>query len=196
MFSKDTFEAAALKAVIARCRIIELKEGWTAGHVDKVGEYSYIIAVSLGLDEKEAGLIEFASKAHDIGKSMIPEAVLYKCGEFTEWEKEIMKKHTTLGAEYLRGCGKSPLFVTAAEIALYHHECWNGKGYPFGLAGEKIPLHARIVAAADTFDILMRRRLYKEPWSLDEAVEYMKSKRGILFDPEIVDVIVKRFSPK
>jgi putative two-component system response regulator len=123
---------------------------------------------------------------HDIGKIAIPDSILLKPGKLTADEFEIIKSHTLIGARILGG-SQSQLLRTAAEIALSHHERWEGSGYPSGLAGKAIPLSGRLVAVADVFDALVHRRPYKQPWPVDEATAEILSQSSRHFDPAVVE---------
>jgi putative two-component system response regulator len=123
---------------------------------------------------------------HDTGKIGTPDAILKKPGKLNAKEWEIMKQHTQIGYDILSK-SKSPLFQMAAEIALHHHEKWNGHGYPHGLSGEDIPESARIVAIADVFDALTMKRPYKDAWPVAKAFDELKAGRGLHFDPRLLD---------
>lgn len=166
---------------IGECRSKE-----TGNHVKRVAEYSYIIAVGLGLPHEEAELLKMASPMHDIGKVAIPDAVLKKPGKLTEEEFEIMKTHTEIGYSLLKNSTRH-ILKTAAVVAYEHHEKWNGKGYPRGIKGEEIHLYGRITAIADVFDALASDRVYKKAWELDRILNLFQEERGQHFDPAVVD---------
>jgi len=168
------------------CQAAEFRDNETALHVVRMSHYSYVLAKSMGLNESEAELIHQASPMHDIGKIGIPDAILLKQGKLSDSEFSIMKQHPQMGAKILEG-EDYPLANTARDIALYHHEKWNGSGYPHGLKGDEIPLSARIVAVADVFDALTSSRPYKEAWSIASAIEFIDTQRGEHFDPDVVD---------
>jgi putative two-component system response regulator len=147
------------------------------------------LARLLGLDEASAQLIEQTSPMHDIGKIGIPDAVLLKPGKLDAREWEIMKRHTVIGAQIL-GDHPSETIRMARIIALNHHEQWNGAGYPAGLAGEAIPLAARITSICDVFDALITERPYKHAWPPAEAASYLRLEAGLRFDPLLVDVFL------
>ncbi len=132
-----------------------------------------------------------AAPLHDIGKIHIPDAVLNKPGRLTEEEFEIMKTHTTAGEELLTHAkeelGESGYLNMTVEMAAYHHEWWNGKGYPYGISGEEIPLCARIMAVADVFDALTSKRCYKSAMPLEKAYAIIREESGTYFDPTVVD---------
>ena len=142
-----------------------------------------------GMDEKRQEVLLNASPMHDIGKISIPDAVLLKPGKLTAEEWETMTEHTTVGGKLLDG-HDSILMRTARDIALTHHEKWNGKGYPAGLKGEEIILEGRIAAISDVFDSLTSRRPYKEPYPLDFAYKIIEEERGEQFDPELTDLFL------
>ena len=128
---------------------------------------------------------------HDIGKVAIPDAVLKKPGKLTDEEYEIMKTHTTIGYNLLRGSNRE-LLRTAAHIAHEHHEKWDGTGYPRGLKGEEIHLYGRITAVADVFDALGSDRVYKKAWELERIINLFREERGRHFDPKLVDVFMEQ----
>jgi putative two-component system response regulator len=149
-----------------------------------------LLAHEIGLNEATAELILHASPMHDIGKLGIPDRILLKPGKLDNEEWEIMKTHTLKGAEILTG-HPSELLRMAKEIALYHHERWDGGGYPYGLEGEDVPVSARIVSIIDVFDALTSKRPYKEAWPLEKALEEIRSGRDTQFSPEITDAFFR-----
>ena len=168
----------------------ETRSKETGNHVKRVAEYSRIFALHYGLSEGEANLIKMASPMHDIGKVGIPDSILNKPGRFTPEEFEHMKKHAELGYEMLRHSTR-PILKAAATLAYEHHEKWNGKGYPQGLAGEDIHLYGRITAITDVFDALGSDRCYKKAWDDEKIFSLMKEERGQHFDPKLVDIFFK-----
>jgi putative two-component system response regulator len=171
-------------------RVAEIRDDATGQHTNRVGRLSALIAQELHLPQEEVELIMRAAPLHDVGKIAISDQVLLKNGSFGAEEREIMQEHVLLGAELLSG-GKSEIMQTAEQIALCHHERWDGQGYPRGLSGEAIPLLARIVAVADAFDALTHVRPYKEAWTVPEAVSEIERERGWQFDPDVVDALVR-----
>ena len=159
----------------------------TGNHVKRVAEYSKLLALYYGLDEKEAEMLKQASPMHDIGKVAIPDAVLNKPGRFDEVEREIMNTHAALGYEMLKHSDR-PLLKTAAIVANEHHEKWDGSGYPKGLSGEEIHIYGRITALADVFDALGSDRVYKQAWDDEKIFNLFKEERAKHFDPKLVDI--------
>ncbi|MCR5461235.1 MAG: HD domain-containing protein [Acetatifactor sp.] len=131
---------------------------------------------------------------HDIGKIQVSDAILNKPGKLTDEEFEIMKSHTTAGQKIIqqtiRTIPEADYLKEAMNLAAYHHEKWNGKGYPYGLAGEEIPLSARVMAVADVFDALVSRRCYKEPFSYEKAISIITEGSGLHFDPQVVEAFL------
>ncbi|MAZ89375.1 MAG: two-component system response regulator [Cellvibrionaceae bacterium] len=170
-------------------RAAEYKDNETGMHVRRMSLYTELLAGSLGLSEEYVDLLLKASPMHDVGKIGIPYAVLLKPGKLEPEEWEVMKTHPQIGANIL-GEHKTPLLNLAREIALSHHEKWDGSGYPDGLQGESIPLSGRIVAITDVFDALTTARPYKEAWDIDRALAYIQAESGRHFDPSIVPVFM------
>ena len=168
----------------------EYKDEETGDHIVRMSRYSTLIAEKLGLSDEMVKLIRYASPMHDIGKIGIPDSILLKPGRLTDDEFETIKTHTTIGASILQD-SKAQVLQVAHEIALNHHEKWNGNGYPRGLKEDETPVSGRIVGIADTFDALTSKRPYKEPYPVEVAVEIIRSERGTHFDPEVVDVFLE-----
>ena len=168
----------------------EYRDDVTGQHAERVGILSSLVAEELGLDDEAVDLIRRAAPLHDVGKIGIPDAILLKPGPLTPQEFEVMKSHTTIGARILSG-GRFPLLRMARDIALTHHERWDGRGYTPGMAGEEIPLSGRIVAVADVFDSLIHERPYKEAAAPEEAVDELVRERGRQFDPDVVDAFLR-----
>ena len=179
--------------------VVENRDDNTGGHIRRTAEYVESIAKELKkqgiysdiLTDRYMSDMIVAAPLHDIGKIHIPDAVLNKPGKLTEEEFEIMKTHTTAGEELLirakEELGESGYLNTALEMAAYHHEWWNGKGYPYGICGEEIPLCARIMAVADVFDALTSKRCYKSAMPLEKACAIIKEESGTHFDPAVVE---------
>ena len=177
--------------IFSLSQIIENKSENTSQHVRRVSEYTRILCRSLGYDEEECRTISLAATMHDVGKLMIPEAILEKPGRLTPEEFEIVKKHTEYGKKMLED-SPGELFTLSTQIAWQHHEKWDGNGY-MGVKGEDIPRCARCVALADVFDALVSRRAYKSPWLPEEAFREIVAQKGRQFDPEVVDAFVMNF---
>lgn len=167
----------------------EFRDDETGNHTRRIGEYAGILGEAVGLPAPECKLLRLASPMHDIGKVGIPDAILLKPGKLTAEEFDVIKTHTTIGARLLSGTDV-PLINAAEEIALTHHEKWDGSGYPRKLSGESIPLRGRIVAVCDVFDALLSERPYKRAWSLEDTVTEIARCRGGHFDPQVVDAFL------
>jgi len=167
--------------------IAEERSKETGMHVKRVAEYSKLLALYSGLSEKEADIVKMASPMHDIGKVAIPDSILNKPGKFTEEEFEIMKSHSQIGYEMLKGSNKT--ILKAASIIAYHHqEKYDGSGYPQGLKGEEIHIYGRITALADVFDALGSDRVYKKAWEDERIFTLIKEESGRHFDPNLVNI--------
>ena len=167
-------------------RAAEFRDPETGAHIQRMAHYSALVAARLGMPETEQELLLQAAPMHDVGKIGIPDYILLKPGKLSHEEFEVMKNHARLGHELLQGSG-SAVLQAGAEIALSHHEKFDGSGYPNGLKGEAIPLLGRIVAVADVFDALTSERPYKKAWELDKAAAFLREGRGGHFDPACVD---------
>lgn len=163
----------------------EYRDEETGTHISRMSQYSRVIALSAGMSQEEGELLLQAAPMHDVGKIGIPDRILLKPGKLDAQEWEIMKTHTTIGAKII-GNHPSELLTLAAQVALTHHEKWDGTGYPYGLKGEEIPVHGRIVMLADVFDALTSDRPYKKAWSEEAAIEEITRMSGQHFDPQLV----------
>jgi response regulator RpfG family c-di-GMP phosphodiesterase len=161
----------------------------TGEHIERIGRLCADLGLAVGLGNGEAELLRHAAAMHDVGKIGIPDRVLLKAGKLDAEEWELMKTHTTLGAQILSG-SRSELLQLAETIALTHHERWDGSGYPAGLAGEEIPLVGRICAVCDVFDALISERPYKRAWSRREALAEIARGSGSHFDPRLADAFL------
>lgn len=166
-------------------RASEYRDNETGQHILRMSHASALLAKRIGWDDAACELILNASPMHDVGKIGIPDGILLKPGPLTPDERDVMQTHTTIGADILGGVDE--LMQMARDIALAHHEKWDGTGYPNRLAGFQIPEAARIVAIADVFDALTSERPYKKPWSVDAAAGFLKDNAGTHFDPTFVD---------
>ncbi|MEN8143622.1 MAG: HD domain-containing phosphohydrolase [Gemmatimonadota bacterium] len=178
-------EAARLEILDRLATAAEYHDFETGEHTKRVGNLSAAIAEQLGLDFARVELIRQAAPLHDVGKIGIEHAILLKPGRLTPDEWETIKTHTVIGHEILSG-SRNPLLMLAASIALSHHECWDGTGYPNGLVSTHIPLEARIVSVADVYDSLTHERPYKGAWTREEAEAEIASLRGSKFDARVV----------
>jgi putative two-component system response regulator len=168
----------------------ELHDDTTGEHCYRVGRLASILGKEIGLEEDVCFLIDLAARLHDIGKLVVPDAILLKPGKLTPGEREIMETHTTAGADILAK-SNIPQMHIAEEIARHHHERWDGSGYPLKLANTSIPIAARVTALADVFDALTHKRPYKEAWKVSDALAEIKNLRGRQFDPELTDIFLE-----
>lgn len=167
----------------------ELRDDSTGEHSYRVGKLAALLAQEFGCDEDTCYMIELAARLHDIGKIGVPDAILLKPDKLNEAERQIMRTHTTVGAELLSK-SNIPQMQMAEEIARHHHEWWDGSGYPGNLSGSAIPLSARITALADVFDALTHKRPYKIAWPVDAALDEIAELKGTQFDPQLTDLFI------
>jgi two-component system, response regulator RpfG len=177
------------ETLLRLARAGEYRDFDTAKHLLRMSRYSRLLAEGIGMPEEEAEIIELAAPLHDIGKIGIPDNILRKEGPLTEEEVAIMRRHPQIGHDILEG-SPSKYLRMGGEIALAHHERFDGSGYPFGIAGDAIPLPARIVAVADVFDALTSVRPYKSAWDFESSMQYLREESGKLFDPVLVDTMI------
>ena len=170
-------------------RAAEFKDNETGLHVIRMSRYARTLALASGWSEEAAEELMAAAPMHDIGKIGIPDAILLKPGALTPEEWAVMKTHPQIGADII-GADNSSILRMAREIALCHHEKWDGSGYPAGLKGDAIPLSARIVTVADVFDALTTARPYKKAWPVEEAIAHLKEGAGHHFDPHLVPLFL------
>lgn len=174
-------------------RAAEYRDNETGLHILRMSHFSQVIALAYGLSPKRAEDLLHAAPMHDIGKIGIRDDILLKPGKLTEDEFREMQRHPLIGAEIL-GDADSHLLQLAQQVALYHHEKWDGTGYPHGLKGEEIPLEARIVALCDVFDALTSTRPYKQAWSVEDTLQHLRSQKGLHFDPALVDLLEQQLA--
>lgn len=167
----------------------ELRDDSTGEHSYRVGKLAALLAQEFGCDEHTCYMIDLAARLHDIGKIGVPDAILLKPDKLNEAERQIMRTHTTVGAELLSK-SNIPELMMAEQIARHHHEWWDGSGYPGNLSGSAIPLAARITALADVFDALTHRRPYKIAWPIDAALDEIARLKGRQFEPELCDLFI------
>ncbi len=183
--------------------LAEIRDTHIGGHLNRICAYSKYLSDQLigrsGYGEVTPNFIDTIARAaalHDVGKVGIPDAILLKPGKLTVPEFEVMKSHTSMGAELLEGLmedyGEYAMITMGAEMAIAHHEWWDGTGYPNQTAGRDIPLSARILTICDVYDALTSRRVYKEAWSTEETIKTIREKAGIQFDPELVKIFLAR----
>jgi HD-GYP domain-containing protein (c-di-GMP phosphodiesterase class II) len=168
-------------------RAAEHRDNETAAHVKRVGKYAELLGSLCGLDQRQRDLILYAAPLHDVGKIGTPDSILFKPGKLTPEEFDTVKKHTTIGFGILQD-STSEFLRAGATIALYHHEWYDGSGYPNGIAGTDIPLFARIVAVVDTFDAVTSDRPYKKAWGIDRAIDLIREESGSHLDPELAQL--------
>lgn len=168
----------------------ELRDDATGMHVERVASMTARIAAQMGIVNCEVEVLKRAVRLHDIGKIAVPDSILHKPGALSEAEYATMRKHTTVGGRVLAG-SRFPVIIRAEEIARCHHERWDGGGYPSGLAGEDIPLSARIAAVADVYDALTSTRSYKDAWSASDATAEIRRQSGTQFDPRVVEAFLQ-----
>lgn len=170
-------------------KAIEMHDAETGEHVNRMAAVAAFLGSQLGLDPERVLLLRAAAPMHDVGKIATPDGILQKRGPLTPEERTEMERHTTVGHQILDG-SDSELLRMGAEIALTHHERWDGDGYPRGLSGEEIPIEGRIVAVADVFDALLSDRCYRAGMPLEQVLAIMRESRGSHFDPEVVDALL------
>lgn len=171
-------------------RAIAYRDAGTSAWLERMAQVAGLIAERLGMSADEVHRIEMAAPLHDVGKIAIPDSILLKPGPLTAEETAVMRQHPRIGHELLSG-SRNRLIQTGALIALRHHERYDGSGYPDGLAGEQIPIEARIAAVADVFDALISPRPYKLAWDIDSALAYVKAQGGRLFDPHCAEILIR-----
>jgi len=179
--------------VLRLIQTMKHRDNDTGRHLMRMSQYVFQVAKKLGLNEEDCHSLRYASAMHDIGKLAIPDKILLKNGQLTPEEFEVMKIHTTKGAELLSG-SRHEVLKLAERIALTHHERWDGSGYPHGLKRGEIPLEGRIVAVCDVFDALTSTRPYKSAWTEGEALAEIQRQSGAHFDPLIVQVFSEIFT--
>ncbi len=160
-----------------------------SGHLKRVAAYARLLAIKVGMDEKEADFVKQISPMHDIGKWAIPDDILHKPSALTPDEWEIMKTHTSMGYEMLKD-SKLDVLRMGALVAIQHQEKFDGTGYPKGLKGEDIHIYSRITTVADVFDALGSVRTYKDAWPVDDIIQYFQQGRSTHFDPNLVDLLL------
>ncbi len=186
---QDQLHRAHLDTVVRLSIAAEVRDNETAEHLRRISATSARVAQAMAPEAQQVEMIRCASPMHDIGKIGVPDAVLHKPGPLAAEERAVMERHTLIGADIL-GDPQNELMAMARDIALWHHERWDGRGYPHGLAATKIPLAARIAAVADVYDALTHARCYKAAYPAELAVELIARQRGKHFDPDVVDAFL------
>ncbi len=188
----EAIASREIETILRLTRAAEFRDDITGMHVIRVGHICATLARAVAKSEEECRRFLLAAPMHDIGKVATPDGILLKPGALTPDEFEIMKLHTIAGYEILKDSA-SAMLQLAAEIALTHHERFDGKGYPRALKGAEIPLSGQLCSIADVFDALTSERPYKEAWTIERAVEHIDAARGTQFDPELVDIFHRSF---
>jgi putative two-component system response regulator len=184
--------SAHLQTVIMLANVIEARDPYTAGHLERVRRLALNLAFALDWENEQIVFLEFGAILHDIGKITVPSKVLKKTGPLDEGEWKLMRQHPEAGAKMLEGVDH---LRSAIPYVLYHHEWWNGSGYPTGLKGENIPREGRLLAIVDAFDAMTTNRPYHVSMLAKDAIEEISQNRGIYFDPDMVDVFIRAYKP-
>lgn len=184
--ANDLLSDAYLNAITMLGMACEGKDETTANHVRRVQYFTEALARAVGIPDADAEHMGIMSILHDVGKIYIPDAILKKPDKLTDDEWAEMKRHSEYGGKIL---GEHPYYSIAKDIAVGHHENFDGSGYPAGISGEDIPLSARIAKVADTFDALTTVRPYKEAWTIEKTIEWMTEKADVMFDPQIITAL-------
>jgi putative two-component system response regulator len=182
-------EAAQIEIIERLAKAAEFRDDNTGQHTERVGQMAALLARQIGLPDAQVSLIRRAAPLHDVGKIGVPDAILLKQGRLTPEEFDVVRTHTTIGARILSG-SRFPILQLAEEIALSHHERWDGSGYG-GMEGDAIPLAGRVVTVADVFDALTQQRPYKEAWPIGEALAELDRQRGRQFEPKLVESFLR-----
>jgi putative two-component system response regulator len=182
--------AAHLQTVIMLANVIETRDPYTAGHLERVRRLALNLAFALNWNTEDIAILEFGAILHDIGKIVVPSQVLKKTGPLTKEEWKLMRQHPEVGAKMLEGVDH---LKAAVPYVLNHHEWWNGSGYPGGLKGEKIPREGRLLAIADAFDAMTTNRPYHSSMPAVDALDELARYRGIYFDPDMVDAFIQTY---
>lgn len=185
----DAFQSDTLRRLV---RLAEFRDDDTGHHMQRMSRYCELLALQIGLPPERCATLRVASELHDVGKVAIPDRILLKPGKLTQEEFEVMKTHAEIGHRLFVDA-ESELLQLAGLIALTHHEHWDGRGYPRGLAGQEIPLEGRIAAVADVFDALTSDRVYRPAFPVGLAVDMMEAERATHFDPVLLDALRDRF---
>lgn len=183
---ENSHEEIALRLIEAQ----SVRHDETGAHVRRIGLYAEAMARAMGMSKSDVNILRLAAPMHDVGKIGISDSILLKPGGLTDGEYELMKQHTIIGARILSG-SEMPLLKVAREIAIAHHEHWDGQGYPRGISGEKIPAVARIVSILDVYDALVNHRIYRRAMTDKDALDLIKDGLEKQFDPQIYDIFLR-----
>lgn len=187
--ASDEMRWKHMETILRLSAAAELRDGDVTEHVRRISRLSALVAKAMGLSYGETDTVRYASPMHDIGKTRMPDAVLGKDGPLSDEAGRILRRHTLIGAQILDGL-PGEVMTAARDVALTHHERWDGGGYPHGRRGEEIPLPGRIVAVADAFDAMVTRRPYRQPQSIDMALEIVRTEREKQFDPDAARALI------
>ncbi len=193
MIESDALAISPAPSLLEMARKIEAKDPYTAGHIWRVANYGQILAAALDYSPEKIEAMLLAGTLHDIGKVEMPDEILTKPGRLTEEEFDILKKHPQDGYDILK---ENEEFAGVLAVVLMHHEAYDGKGYPFGLAGEEIPQEARLFAVVDSFDAMTSSRCYRPAMSAENAIYEIWRNRGRQFDPHIADEFIGLYRRK
>ena len=189
----ESIKKDQISIIRALASTVDAKDHYTLGHSQKVSEFSVLISEELGLSEREIEIVKYAGLLHDIGKIAMPDDIIKKPSRFNEQDFEIAKKHPVIGAKIIK---EIESLAPMVPIVLYHHERFDGKGYPDGLRGEDIPLGARIVHVADAYDTMVSARAYRDMLPPELAISELRKNAGTQFDPKIVDAFITSLRKK
>ena len=187
---RAALQAAHQEMLLRLTMAAEFRDDETGAHVQRMRAYAGAMAAALGWPTAAVAELHLAAALHDVGKIGIADEILRKPGRLTDAERQAMQEHTRIGHRILAG-SENPVVEMAARIALHHHERWDGMGYPDGLAGEAIPIEARIVAIADVYDALSHERVYKAAWPEADVLALLERERGRGFDPSLIDIFLQ-----
>jgi putative nucleotidyltransferase with HDIG domain len=186
--SNDELTQAYEATIEGWSRAMDLRDRETKGHTQRVTKLTLQLARSMGIDDSQLTHIRRGALLHDIGKLGVPDNILFKAGSLTAEERQIMEQHVDFAYEML---APIPYLKPALNIPYFHHEKWDGTGYPLGLKGQQIPLEARIFALVDVWDALLSDRPYRKAWSRERTLDYIRAQNGIHFDPQVVECFLE-----